>query len=368
MIKRLITVTPKDPLTSVLHLLNHHQVSRLPVIEGRKLVGIITRADIIRSEAQRVSSTVSTLKPQPSPSYLVDQTRSPATGKGRLLVPLSNPHTADILLRLAAAIALEYDYELECVHGIVVPHSSNPSETPVDLTFSRKLLAKVTTQGENWGIPIHTQIRVTHNPATMILEIIRERHIDLLCMGWQGKTSTPGRIFGDTVDTAIRQVPCPVVLIKFGANLQLDPSTPTHSIEALFRLTNLNRWLVPIAGGPNSQYALEMLPAILSLSRTPEIHLCQFFDPHHPQPDLGHLNTAAQSIQQRIDADVAVIPLYSDAIAATAIDLAHHQQCDGIILGASREGLLQQAIHNIPDAIAQGCDCTVIVVRSAISG
>jgi chloride channel protein, CIC family len=68
MTQPVITVTPQDTLTSILHLLDRHQVSRLPVIDRRKLVGIITRADIIRCEAERVSSNTSFLKPQPNPS------------------------------------------------------------------------------------------------------------------------------------------------------------------------------------------------------------------------------------------------------------------------------------------------------------
>ena len=373
MTRRIITVTPQDPLTSILHLLDCHQVSRLPVIEGRKLVGIITRADIIRCEAARVSSN-HFLKPQPNPSYIIYQTRSPATGKGRLLVPLSNPHTADTLLRLAAAIAREHDYELECLCAIVIPHASSPTETAVDITSSRQLLERATAQGKIWDIPVHTQIRVAHDPASTILETIKERHIDLLCMGWQGKTATPGRIFGNTVDTAIRQAPCPVVLIKLGKNLQNISQlsvineflTPHSAVEALLRLTNLNRWLVPISGGPNMQYALKLLPALVSFSRDPEIYLCQFFDPHQTQPDLNNLNTAANFVREHLGTPTTILALYSDAVAATAIDLAAEKQCDAIILGASREGLLQQTIQgNIPEAIAQGSNCTVIVVRAA---
>jgi chloride channel protein, CIC family len=376
MTKRVITVTPQDPLTSILHLLDRHQVSRLPVIEGRKLVGIITRADIIRCEAERVSSKISLLKPQPNPSYLVYQTRSPATGKGRLLVPLSNPHTADLLLRLAAAIAREHDYELECLCAIVIPHASSPTETAVDITSSRQLLERATAQGKIWDIPVHTQIRVAHDPASTILETIKERHINLLCMGWQGKTSTPGRMFGNTVDTAIRQAPCPVVLIKLGKKLQnisqLSATNeflnPQSAVEAMLRLTNLNRWLVPISGGPNIPYALKLLPALIYFGRDPEIYLCQFFDPTNPQPDLNNLTTTADFVRQYLSIPTTIIPIYSDAIAATAIDLAAEKQCDAIILGASREGLLQQTIQgNIPEAIAQGSDCTVIVVRAAIS-
>jgi chloride channel protein, CIC family len=376
MTKRVITVTPQDTLTSILHLLDRHQVSRLPVIEGRKLVGIITRADIIRGEAERVSSNISLLKPPPHPSYLVYQTRSPSTGKGRLLVPLSHPHTADTLLRLAAEIATENDYELECLCTIVIPHASSPTETAVDITANRQLLERATAQGKIWDIPVHTQIRVAHDPASTILETIKERHIDLLCMGWQGKTSTPGRIFGNTVDTAIRQAPCPVVLIKLGKKLQNISQlsaineflTPQSSVEAMLRLTDLNRWMVAISGDPNMQYALKLLPALVSLGRDPEIYLCQFFDPTNSQPNLDNLNTAANFVREYLGTPITIMPLYSDAIAVTAIDLAAEKQCDAIILGASREGLLQQTIQgNIPEAIAQGSDCTVIVVRAAIS-
>lgn len=358
MTKRVITATPQDPLTSVLHLLNHHQVSRLPVIDGRKLVGIITRADIIRCEAERVSSNVSPLKPQPRPSYLVYQTRSPATGKGRLLVPLSNPQTAEMLLHLAISIALKYDYEIECLHTIVVSHASLPAETSVDTAFSRQLLDKATFQGKQQGISVHTQVRVAHNPATTILEVIKERHIDLLCMGWQGKTSTPGRIFGETLDTAIRQAPCPVMLIKLGQNLKFD------------------RWLVPIAGGPNAKYALQLLPALVYLSAEPQIQLCQCFDPQNPQANLRYLDAAAHLVQGSLNVPVVTTPLYSDAIAggasraiaATVIDLAVQKECDVIVLGANREGLLKRAIQgNIPEAIARGSDCTVIVVRKGLA-
>jgi CIC family chloride channel protein len=367
MTQRVIALSPQDPLTSVLYLLDRHQIGRIPVVDGRKLVGIITRADIIRAEAERISSTVSPLKTRPEPSYLVYQTQSPATGRGRLLVPLSNPQTADLLLRLAAAIAIESNYELECLHAIVIPRSSIPAETPVDLAASRQLCDRATALGKTLGISVHTQIRVTHNVAATILETISDRHIDLLCMGWQGKTDTPGKIFGSTVDTAIRQAHCHVMLVKFGERLQTNLS-PDTAIDAVMRLTRLSRWLVPIAGGPNTEYALQLLPALVAIDREPEIHLCQVFSPTDYPPDLSNLNTAAAFIRHHLSIVANVTTLYSDDIASAAIDFASDKQCDAIILGASREGLLKQTIQgNIPEAIARGSDCTVIVVRAAIA-
>ncbi len=50
-----------------MHRLDRDRIGRLSVVEGQKLVGIITRADIIRVEAERVSSTVSPLKVRARP-------------------------------------------------------------------------------------------------------------------------------------------------------------------------------------------------------------------------------------------------------------------------------------------------------------
>jgi CBS domain-containing protein len=44
----LVTVSPDDNLDDALNLLAEHQVRRLPVVEGDRLVGIVAQADIAR--------------------------------------------------------------------------------------------------------------------------------------------------------------------------------------------------------------------------------------------------------------------------------------------------------------------------------
>ncbi|WLT37880.1 CBS domain-containing protein [Synechocystis sp. B12] len=64
-----ITVDPEAPLSDVLYLLNRYQLSRLPVVEGdNKLVGIITRTDIIREEVSQLGGKLSIL-PIPPTAY-----------------------------------------------------------------------------------------------------------------------------------------------------------------------------------------------------------------------------------------------------------------------------------------------------------
>ena len=345
-----VTVSPNDPLTHVLYLLNRFKLSRLPVTEGQKLVGIITRADIIRAEADHISGEGKPFGPQPEPSYVVYQTRAPATGKGRLLVPLSNPQTAPILLKLAAAIAIERGYELECLQVILIPRGNAPSETTVRTTTSRRLLKQAEQLGRDWQIPIHTQIRIAHDPAQAMLEAIKDRHIDLTLMGWKGSTTTPGRVFGNVVDTLIRQAACEVVLVKLSDVVKFD------------------RWLVPIAGGPNAQQALRLLPALISLGRNPDVRICQVFEKDSSNSDIAQLKQTIQTLAPQLSCPVIARPLYAPSVPDAITDLAWSDRCDIIMLGASREGLLQQVIKgNIPESIARNSNRTVILVRGAIT-
>lgn len=361
-----ITVIPTDSLSQVLYLLNRYQLSRLPVTEGRKLVGIITRADIIRAEADKLSGTNNQVGSSIEPSYVVYQTRAPQTGRGRILVPLANPQTAPVLLQLAAAIARDRNYEIECIQIILIPRSNTPAHTAVKTTRSRRLLRLAEKLGRDWKIPVHTQIRASHDTAQAILETVKERHINLIFMGWKGSpANSPGRVFGNVVDTLIRQAACDLVLVKLG--YREDEQDDGSTVASCPLPIAWNRWLVPVAGGPNSSYALQLLPALAKLAVTPILKVAQVFPPSILLPDTTGLEKAAYFLSHKLNTGVAAIPVRSYSVADAVIHLAQADQCDVVVLGASREGLLQQVVHgNIPEAIARGVNSTVILVRSAL--
>jgi CIC family chloride channel protein len=368
-----LTVTPIHNLSDVLYLLHRYQISRLPVVEGRRLIGIITRADIIRAEADHINCENRQQGPRPEPSYVVYQTRSPSTGRGRLLVPIANPETAATLLEMAGAIARDRHYEIECIQVMPISRHSSPTETPVRTTKSRRLLRLAEALGKKWKIPVHTQIRVTHDVAQAILETIKERHIDLILMGWKGSTSTPGRIFGNVVDIIIREATCDVMLVKLGAMDGLTDLTETSSDISVAKSAitpQFNRWLVPMAGGPNAWVALKLLPALVTLGNDPKVRLTRVFKPSEIEPDMTVLEEAIRQLirRRKLGSTVFASPVKSDSVSEGLINLVKKEHYDVVVLGASREGMLQQAITgNIPEAIASGVDSTVILVRGAIS-
>lgn len=354
MVPRPVHVKPEASLSDVLYLLNRYQLSHLPVVENQKLLGIITRSDVIRIEANHLSGDAHQVNSRPQPSYTVYQTRGPATGKGRILLPLSNPRTVSSLLKMAAAIAQQRQYELECLQVLTVPRHIAPYQASVKTTQGRRLFQLAHNTVKDQELSIHTQIRVAHDLAQAILETINERHTNLILMGWKGTTLTPGQIFGYVTDTIIRQAPGDVILIKYGQQPYAYPRQTKQPIS----------WLIPFGGGPNAQRAIKLIPALSSLNPTERICICQVYSPNLANFDSADLEQAVTWLQERVDTKVQQLPIRSYSVAEAVICLANGENFDVVMVGATREGLLQQAIHgNIPQAIAQGVNGTVILVR-----
>ncbi|MBD2186744.1 chloride channel protein [Pseudanabaena mucicola] len=355
-----ITVSPEESLTQVLYLLSYYKLSRLPVVDRTKLIGIITRSDILRAQAKRLRGVSSQT---PKPSYLVYQQRGTATGQGRLLLPISNPQTSPYLIEIALAIADKNNYELECLHIISVPTHLSPSKTTVDLNPSLELFQQAVDIAKRRKVPIHTQVRVAHDAGQAILEVASDRRINLLLIGWHGRPKSPDRIFGDTVDTVAKQANCDVMLVKFSDRIQ-----KVNPFSQEFKRPNIsfNRWLIPISGGPNTANALLLLPALMSLSAYPEVCLCQIFSPDHEKQTVNQLEIYADQLYKSLHFSVGKIPVCSKSIADAILDLANQERSDVIMLGASREGILQQMMHgNIPEAIARNSNRTIIIFRKA---
>ena len=85
--------------------------------------------------------------------------------------------------------------------------------------------------------------------------------------------------------------------------------------------------------------------------------------PLESDPDLTALDKTANFLKDDLDLPVMTIPISSHCVSEAVIHLARVEKCNVVMLGASREGLLQHTIDgNIPKAIAQGVNSTVIIV------
>ena len=328
-----LTVVPQDTLAHVLYVLNRYQISRVPVLDGRKLVGIITRADIIRAESELLSGDDIAAAPI-APSYVVYETRSPATGQGRLLVLLANPRTAQALLQFAAGLASLRQYELECLHLIPVSREADPSQTAVSSLGARRMLQQAERVGRRWRIPVHTQIRVCHDLSAAILEAIADRHITELVMGWGGEASLAQRLFREGIDQILEQAPCRVLLVKPGttflhATPLLQGDRPTLPLQ---------HWLIPLSAQVPQTGLAEPLEQVLRLVESPDVSLCQIDLPRQTI-SANRLHQLQRRLENQLKQPVQADLICARSMTAALLDLMRSRGVDVVMLSLTKEQL-----------------------------
>lgn len=360
-----VTVEDNASLSDVLYLLNRYRLSLLPVLSGHKLVGIITRTDIIRAEVKELQVDTA-IKPQIS--YTIYETRTPAVGRGVLLVPIEEDDDYHRLFTIASAIANYHNYEIEFVNVIKVHQYQDPRNTEVDTRKARHLMYHLERMGRKANISVHCKIISTHHRSGILLEIIKERHINMVLMGWKQSQTGQDFIFSHLIDNLINRATCELILVKLGSNsypLMSDEITNGHGKKSL--INDKPTVLIPMAGGPNALEGLKLLPALLKVyekGNLPNIYLTKVFQNFQTKTKCRDVDLAVDKLRNSLK--TAVNPLYicSSSVVDAITDVSNSLPCDLVILGASRDSLLKRAIHgNIPEAIASKLNTTVIIIR-----
>ena len=373
-----IAVQIEDRLSDIRFLLSRYKLGRLPVLEGQRLVGIVTRSDLIRAESRRLGGEFNPQQPRRS-VYAIYKTRGPNTGRSRILVPIGNLAAAPALLRLALAIARDRQAEVECLHVISVGPNRLPDQTaiaPTVLAPIRQLFERAARAGRLWDVPVHAQICLAREPAEAILETIQRRRIDLAIVGWRGAIARPGpQIFGDSLAKLLHDAPCEVMLVKWGEGL--FQGKIVRNRDVVQAILSLDRWLVPVGGGPNVERALDLLPSLLKLTKSASVTLCQVL-PEADQPNAESpaeaddppteaLDRATQRLDRAVASPVSAVAIAAPNITEAILNLARTLDSQAIVLGASRESLLKQALYgNLPAAIARHYTGTIVVVRGPL--
>jgi predicted transcriptional regulator len=57
-----ITIEPNRPISEAARIMNEHQINRLPVVDAGRLVGIITRADLVRAYVRSDDELADTIR------------------------------------------------------------------------------------------------------------------------------------------------------------------------------------------------------------------------------------------------------------------------------------------------------------------
>ena len=168
-------------------------------------------------------------------------------GEYTILVPVEDLRVAGRLIEVASALMPVQEGEARgkvITLGVVeIPEELALTEGAVPARMHRQLLGRLRRPGRSPRVELRTLVRVHRQVWQGIIEAAREEDVDLILLGWSGRTEDgagASAVLGTTIDEAVRNAPCDIAVAK-GLNLQ-----------------TARRILVPIRGGPHAALAFKL--------------------------------------------------------------------------------------------------------------
>ena len=271
----------------------------------------------------------------------------PATDAGgyRIMVAVANPDGALELVRNTYKLCGAKDAQVELVHMVPVPDQVPLTDADRYMLDGKEGILETMLYLAPM-FPLSTTIRYCRNDARGIVSAAREKHANMLILGWHGRHGSRLFRIGSTVDPIIERVPCDVVVLKdCGGNRQ-------------FR-----RVLVPVAGGPNNEFALEVADT-LAEGEGGQITVLTVDGGQRKGFDLD-VFVADQcrrrpSLRGRVTGKTV---RHADVVEAI---LAEAHDYDLVVVGCTSRPLIRQMTRDpVPETVARLCEKPLVMVKAS---
>ena len=138
----------------------------------------------------------------------------------RILVPLDGSTLAEKALPYAQALAQKFESELLLVQvlpPLVISPKNNQTAVTTLKTWegeAREYLAATQARLQAAGVMVTTEYLEGGPVAEMILELARDRTVNLIVMNTHGYSGNELWIYGSVANKVLQQAPCPVFLVR----------------------------------------------------------------------------------------------------------------------------------------------------------
>jgi glucosyl-3-phosphoglycerate synthase len=265
----------------------------------------------------------------------------------RIVIPLANPRTAADLVRIGAALVAPGG-TLTALSIVEVAEGMPLSEGATRARQARRLLQRVLEFTPD-GVDLRTVVRIGRRASEGIVELAAEDEADLIIFGWGGRPA--GRqdgtdVFSPTIDEVLRDAPCDIAVVKQRG------------------ISEVQRIMVPVRGGPHADLALRFAAAI-GRSFGAEVDALHVVDPGL-DPMLRAQTERALAILVRQQGGEGPQARVIEAADVAAAILAEAADSELLVMGASAPASADgSSFGELPETVAQGgAGPTVIVVRT----
>ncbi|MGC9357824.1 MAG: universal stress protein, partial [Anaerolineae bacterium] len=260
------------------------------------------------------------------------ENRPSRAGKGIVMVAVRDAQDMGPLLRIGCSLARAHDAEVRVV--TVTTSGSPPSWLSIPEICE--------------DLPVETIVREGRDVARIILEEVQKTEVHTLILGWGGEVSRGRYRLGRTLDPVIQGAPSEVLLVRSKG------------------LEDLDRLLIPLAGGPNAPRALGLARAI-----APDAEITALYVAAERLGDAEilvgeeRLETILAGLEESTGIEPRVVQA-SDPVAGILQEAK--EGYDLILLGAGGEDFIDRFLFgDVVQGVLAGTTAPTAVVRRSLS-
>lgn len=276
-------------------------------------------------------------------------------GRYQVLVPVANPDALGNLLPPAIEAARRNNGIVVLLNVITIPDQLSLSAGSKYVDKSREVLKHARKVVEDAGIDAEVLIRIAHRLPDAIIQTAIERDVDLMVMGWRGKSSGPRTIVGNKADYIMDEVNCDVLVVQ---QMQCPP---------------FDKVVVPVSNPATIEQLLRNAVLINGDNKDARIDLLHIFrggisEEEKEAVKLQLRDRTKEYLEQNSDISARVNFVFEVAEDVLEFIIAKTKEYDAIVLGATNPTWAQRRfLIDKPVVIRQKTQKPVMLVRTRSS-
>ena len=263
----------------------------------------------------------------------------------RVMVSVANPDNAIELVRNAYRLCRAKEAQVDLIHMVPVPVSVALADARRYMEPGKEALVEAMLY-LSMHFPLNTTTRYCRSIGRGIVSAIREKKTKMLILGWHGRRRSRYFSLGSKIDPIIEQSPCDVVVMRDCGGEE--------------EFTNV---LVPVGGGPNSAFALEVA-TILAHPEKRKITVLNVDTGQYSYDVESFLEAQCERLDiARRDFEVKTVKSRS----AVYTILKESKDIDLVVMGATNKPVLYRFTRQtLPEKIACRCPKPLVMVKKGV--
>ena len=316
--------------------LRHMSLIALIVAPAWILAGMFIYRLYSRSRALPVESEI----------RIIEEDEAPEGNEYGIMVPVANPENALSLVWNTHKIGRSRPSRIKLLHMVPVPDQVALTDAETYMTEGREGIVEAMLYLVQ-RFPVTTTFRYCRNIARGITSAVRERNVDLLIMGWHGKSGDRRFRIGSTLDPVISRAPCNIVILKNCGNKTFKDI------------------LVPLFGDANDGFALDTAERMVHEAEG-EITAMPLRGAVRKQRGIWSEERYLERLLRRVSHQPVKVQLKpSPPMDPLRAVLRESEQHDLVVLGLSGSFLRQVGVPTVAEQIARQSSKPLVLAKAS---